>query len=83
MAESSVTQNNYIIFKNQKYFTNRVAEISRFCRVNKRLINQLIKKRPAFASAEIEGLIRNMPDLLDFDNKRIYFKKELQAIRRH
>lgn len=30
----------------------------------------------------MEGLIQHMPSLLDFDNKRIYFKQELTKLKR-
>ena len=30
----------------------------------------------------MEGLIRHMPNLLDFDNKRAYFKQEIAKIKR-
>ena len=30
----------------------------------------------------MEGLIRHMPNLLDFDNKRAYFKQEITKMKR-
>jgi hypothetical protein len=42
----------------------------------------LIKSKPALFVNELEGLIRHMPNLLDFDNKRIYFRKELSKMKR-
>jgi hypothetical protein len=31
----------------------------------------------------LDGLIIYMPNLLDFDNKRIYFKRELAKLKRN
>jgi len=32
---------------------------------------------------ELEGLIKHMPNILDFDNKRANFKKELTKLKRN
>lgn len=39
MEESQQAGGRQVIFRNQNYFTNRVEEITRFCKANKRLIN--------------------------------------------
>jgi hypothetical protein len=43
----------------------------------------MIKSKPNLFVNELEGLIRHMPNLLDFDNKRTYFKKELSKFKRN
>lgn len=63
--------------------TNRVEELSHFCMMNKRIINKMIKTRSHLFANELEGLIKHMPNILDFDNKRVYFKKELAKLKRN
>lgn len=71
------------LFRNTYYITNRIEELSQFCLINKRIINKMIKSKPNLFVNELEGLIRHMPNLLDFDNKRTYFKKELNKLKRN
>ena len=80
---SSVKQEKFTLFRNTTYFTNRIEEISNFCFVNKRIINKLIKQKTSLFVNELEGLIKHMPNLLDFDNKRTYFKKELARLKKN
>lgn len=56
--------------------------MSNFCLVNKRIINKMIKAKPALFSNELDGFVRYMPNLLDFENKRSYFKKEIHKMKR-
>ena len=56
-------------------------DFGKFCLNNKRMINKFI----AVGRAEKKGLtlklkdiVRNVPNLLDFENKRAYFLKELK-----
>jgi len=61
-----------------------------FCLQHKAFLNKLVKN--IFNSKEKEAnsketntvseYIKYMPNLLDFENKRIYFKKELNKMRR-
>jgi hypothetical protein len=48
------------------------------------MINKIIKQKTAsnIFSTELEGLIKHMPNLLDFDNKRTFFKRELAKLKR-
>ncbi|CDW76386.1 ubiquitin-protein ligase [Stylonychia lemnae] len=82
LDESQTRQSRQILFRNQNYFTNRIQELSNFCLCNKRLINKLIKSKSQMFTNEVEALIKQMPNLLDFDNKRIYFKRELQKLKK-
>lgn len=76
------SKDKFTLFKNSEYFTPRIEQLNAFCLANKRLINKLIKSKPGLFVNELEGLIRHMPNLLDFENKRVYFRKELQKLRR-
>jgi E3 ubiquitin-protein ligase HUWE1 len=42
----------------------------------------MIKAKPALFTQELEGFIKYMPNLLDFENKRTYFKKEITKMKR-
>jgi len=42
----------------------------------------MIKSKPSLFANELEGLIKHMPNLLDFENKRVYFKKEIAKLKR-
>lgn len=72
-----------MLFRNKNYFNPRIEELSNFCQANKRLINKLIKTKTANFVGEMEGLFKYMPNLLDFENKRIYFKRELAKLKRN
>lgn len=71
------------VFRNAFYMTLRTEDFSRFCMANKRLINKMIKQRPSMFVKELEQMIKYMPNLLDFENKRTYFKKELAKLKRN
>jgi hypothetical protein len=85
LTESIVkaSKEKFTLFKNSQYMSNRVEELSQFCMINKRIINKMIKTRSHAFANELEGLIKHMPNILDFDNKRAYFKKELQKLKRN
>jgi hypothetical protein len=48
---------------------------------NRKIINKIIKSKPDHFARDIEGIIKMIPNILDFDNKRSYFKKEMNKIR--
>lgn len=81
--ETLKRKEKFILFRNTSYFTPRIEEFSNFCFANKRLINKLIKNKTANFVGEMEGLFKYMPNLLDFENKRIYFKRELAKLKRN
>jgi 5-bromo-4-chloroindolyl phosphate hydrolysis protein len=84
LSEASIKgKEKFALFKNSSFFTVRTEELNRFCIVNKRIINKLIKSKPAQFANELDELIKHMPNLLDFDNKRIYFKKELARLKKN
>lgn len=82
LTDSKQTE-KFTLFRNTSYFTNRIEELSNFCLINKRIINKLIKQKTSLFVNELEGLIKHMPNLLDFDNKRAYFKKELAKMKKN
>lgn len=77
------SKERFNLFRNIYYVTDRVQEISKFCQVNKRIINKIIKNNPQHFVNQFEDLIRYMPNLLDFENKRVFFKKELMKLKRN
>ena len=76
------SKGKYSLFRNPIEFTDRIDQLNTFCLANKRLINKMIKSNPTQYTGEIGVLIKHMPNLLDFDNKRAYFKKEMAQKRR-
>ncbi len=79
-------QDSFILFKNMPPSLTmnnpRISMCSDFCFKNKRVINKLIRQKPQAFLVEIDSLIRDMPHLLDFDNKRWWFKQELKKLKR-
>ncbi|TNV74568.1 hypothetical protein FGO68_gene5813 [Halteria grandinella] len=82
-ATVKATKEKFTLFKDCNYTSLRVEELSNFCMVNKRIINKMIKSRSHMFANELEGLIKHMPNILDFDNKRAHFKKELTKLKRN
>ena len=76
------SKEKFTLFRNAFYISERIEELNKFCLCNKRIINKMIKLKPTLFVNELEGLIRYMPNLLDFDNKRTYFKKELAKLKK-
>lgn len=64
----------FALFRNIGKQTQRTQELSNFCFRNKRIINKLIKQKTSQFMYEMEGLIKYMPNLLDFENKIAFFK---------
>jgi len=69
------------LFKHSPQVTPRIEKLTNFCLKNKRVINQLIKKQNQAFLGEVEVFIQHMPNLLDFENKRVFFKKEIKKMR--
>lgn len=82
LTDASIKQEKFTLFRTSSYFNNRIEELNQFCIVNKRIINKLIKSKPKAFEGEIDALIKHIPNLLDFDNKRAYFKKELLKLKK-
>ena len=69
--------------KNHKEPNSRVEELSKFSFKNKRVINKIIKQKNNLFINEMEGAIKHMSNILDFENKRTYFKTELQKLKKN
>ncbi len=83
LNESLTTKDRFILFRNTNFYNQRIEDLSNFCLANKRIINKLIKTKTTYFVGELEGLFKYMPNLLDFDNKRTYFKRELAKLKRN
>ena len=80
------------IFRDVEEPSEGLYTLNRFCLQNKALLNKLVKavyvagaKDKEAASKDITTItefIRFMPNLLDFENKRMYFKKEIKKLRK-
>lgn len=80
------------IFRDVDTASSRLSDFSTFCLQNKLILNKLVKNMYSQSSRERESsskdigtiseYIKFMPHLLDFENKRMYFKKEIKKLRR-
>lgn len=81
-----------MIFRDVDSASSRLSDFSTFCLQNKLILNKLVKNMYSQSSRErdsssrdmgtVSEYIRYMPNLLDFENKRMYFKKEIKKLRR-
>lgn len=64
------------LFKNVDVVSDRLKEFAALCLKNKKAINQYLqlKTRTDFS---ITDIVSYMPNILSFENKRAYFKKEI------
>jgi hypothetical protein len=58
--------------------SDRLKHFGRFCLYNKRIINKLISAK--HTDAELNKLVAQVPILIDFENKKAYFKKEMTKL---
>ena len=59
-----------------------MEQFSVFCLNNKKAINKLLSSKNKSIDLKLGDIVRYMPNLLDFDNKRAYFVKELERQKR-
>lgn len=52
-----------------------------FCDRNRKVLSLLVRQNPALLNDTFNSLITKFPYLLDFDNKRNYFKAEIRKLR--
>mmetsp|Transcript_38990 Transcript_38990/g.59287 ORF Transcript_38990/g.59287 Transcript_38990/m.59287 type:complete len:159 (+) Transcript_38990:3474-3950(+) len=81
-----------MVFANVEKASHRLILFNNFCSTFKPILNKLVKKIYNSRSSEKESLsremapvteyIKYMPTLLDFDNKRLFFKKEIKKMRK-
>ena len=70
------------LFKNVTEINQRMEQFSVFCLNNKKAINKLLSSKNKSIDLKLADIVRYMPNLLDFDNKRAYFVKELERQKR-
>lgn len=72
------------LFKNVDAVTDRLKEFASLCLKNKKAINQYLQlKTRTFNDFSITDIINYMPNILNFENKRAYFKKEIDKLKRN
>lgn len=91
-AQSSVAGSKAgksLVFRDIEQASDRLTMFNSFCMQHKVLLNKLVKhifsskeKDASKDSGTVAEYIRYMPNLLDFENKRVYFKKELKRLRK-
>jgi len=57
------------------------SRFGQFCKKHRRPLNALVKQTPALLSRSFAPLLQHMPQCLDFDNKRAYFRSQLRSRR--
>jgi E3 ubiquitin-protein ligase HUWE1 len=72
------------LFKNSSMVSPRLLDFGKFLLNNKRIINKFVaigwaeeKKNKKGLNLKLNDIVRNVPNLLDFENKRTYFLKEM------
>lgn len=53
----------------------------KFCDRNRKVLNILIKQNPSLLQDTLHTLVSEFPALLDFENKRAYFRAEIRKLR--
>ena len=56
--------------------------LSLMCEKNKNILNMMVKQNPHLLSDSLSIVVKKMPKVLDFENKRSYFKNELKKLKR-
>ena len=51
------------------------------CEKNKNIINMMVKQNIALLNESFSMIIKKMPKILDFDNKKSYFRSELKKLK--
>lgn len=70
------TSNN--IFGILGSISDRLKHFGRFCMQNKRTINKLISAKNT--DPELNKLVTQVPSIVDFENKKAYFKREMTKL---
>lgn len=58
--------------------SDRLKHFGRFCMQNKRTINKLISAKNT--DPELSKLVAQVPSIVDFENKKAYFKREMTKL---
>lgn len=85
-------QRRTLIFRDVDVASDRLCQFNLFCLQNQLILNKLVKNIFSAGGRDRESaqkdigavseFIKYMPNLLDFENKRLYFKKEIKKLRR-
>mgnify|MGYP001593678610 CR=1 FL=1 len=70
----NVKTEKFMVFRNAVENNPRLESLSLFSFRNKKIINKIIKSKKSLFITEMEGAIKHMSNVLDFENKRTYFK---------
>ena len=57
------------------------SRFGQFCKQHRRPVNALIKQTPSLLNKSFSPVLKHMPQCLDFDNKRAYFRSQLRSRR--
>ena len=57
------------------------GKVANFCDKHKRVINMFVKQTPGLLSRGFAPMVKVSPHVLDFDNKRHYFRSKLKSAR--
>lgn len=71
------------LFKNVDKLSARMEKFAQFCLSNKKAINKFLQLRAKTQTDRLSEIMIYVPNLLDFENKRAFFKKELTRIKRN
>ena len=52
------------------------------CEKNKNMLNMMVKQDPRLLTKTLSIVVKKMPKVLDFENKRTYFKSELRRLKK-
>lgn len=88
-AENSVQSNKQklsaAVLKNAAEISDQLYEFCKFCLINKDIINKMVTMPPSYQSTcslTLSAFVKAMPNILNFENKRSYFRREIDKLKR-
>ena len=60
----------------------RLKRFIKFCLVHKKVINSFIRANQQILNDSLRNVVSQVPQILDFDNKRLLFRSELKKMKR-
>jgi len=73
-------EENFQRLRQTKLDSNEMLHL--MCEKNKNILNMMVKQNPHLLSDSLSIVVKKMPKVLDFENKRSYFKNELKKLKR-
>ena len=71
------------VFKTQPEISDQLYEFCKFCMLNKQIINKIFNtSSPDVSSFNLTTFVKAMPNVLNFENKRQFFRKEIDKIKK-